>query len=219
MIHNVVLDQTVRSYVASVSLREDELAEELRTRTLDLPERTMIVPPEQGQLLGLLTGLIGARRVLEIGVFTGYSTMWMARALPADGLVVACDISREWTSIGQQYWARAGVADRVRLELGPAVETLERLLAQGEGETFDLAFVDADKEGYPRYYELALRLVRPGGLVVLDNVLWSGKVARPEVADPETDALRLVNARLRDDPRIDLSVLPVFDGLTLARKR
>lgn len=179
----------------------------------------MLVPPEQGQLLGFLVGLLSATTVLEIGVFTGYSTLAMARALPPGGRVVACDVSAEWTGIGRSFWERAGVDDRIQLELRPAVETLDALLDGGAAGTVDLAFVDADKESYSIYFERCLELLRPGGLMVLDNVLWSGKVARPDVSDPETDSLRALNSSLRNDKRIALSTLPVFDGLTLAFKR
>ncbi len=219
MIHSLVLDDEIQQYVHDVSLREDDLARELRMTTLRLSEHTMLVPPEQGQLLGFLVGLLSATTVVEVGVFTGYSTLAMARALPPGGRVIACDVSEEWTGIARSFWERAGVADRVELELRPAVETLETLLAGGAAGTVDLAFVDADKESYSRYFELCLELLRPGGLMVLDNVLWSGKVARRDVSDPETDSLRALNSALRDDKRVALSTLPVFDGITLAYKR
>jgi O-methyltransferase len=220
MIHSLVLDEEIQRYVTSVSLREDDLARELRLATLQLPDRTMLVPPEQGQLLNLLVTLLSATTVLEIGVFTGYSTLAMARALPAHGRVIACDISAEWTSVARDYWKRAGVDDRIQLELRPAEQTLDRLLAvDGLAGTVDLAFVDADKESYAVYYERCLKLLRPRGLMVLDNVLWSGKVARPGISDPETDSLRALNALLLTDDRIELSTLPVFDGLTLICKK
>jgi predicted O-methyltransferase YrrM len=219
MIHSLVLDDEIQQYVLDVSLREDDLARELRLMTLELSEHTMLVPPEQGQLLGFLVGLLSATTVIEVGVFTGYSTLAMARALPPGGRVIACDVSEEWTDIGRSFWKRAGVADRVQLELRPAVETLDALLNSGAAGTVDLAFVDADKESYSVYFERCLELLRPGGLMVLDNVLWSGKVARPEESDPETDSLRALNSALRNDKRIELSTLPVFDGITLAHKR
>jgi O-methyltransferase len=219
MIHSLVLDEEIQRYVTSVSLREDGLARELRLATLQLPDRTMLVPPEQGQLLNLLVSLLSATTVLEVGVFTGYSTLAMARALPAHGRVIACDISEEWTSVARDYWKRAGVDDRIQLELRPAEQTLDRLLADGLAGTVDLAFVDADKESYAIYYERCLKLLRPRGLMVLDNVLWSGKVARPDISDPETDSLRALNALLLSDDRVELSTLPVFDGLTLICKR
>lgn len=219
MLRSLVLDDQIQQYVLDVSLREDEIARELRMATLQLFEHEMLAPPEQGQLLGFLVGLISATTVVEVGVFTGYSTLAMARALPEHGRVIACDISAEWADIGRPFWARAGVADRIQLELRPAVETLDALLADGAAGTVDLAFVDADKESYPIYFKRCLELLRPGGLMVLDNVLWSGKVAQQDISDPETDSLRALNSALRNDERVELSMLPVFDGVTLAYKR
>lgn len=219
MLQSLVLDDEIRQYVLDVSLREDELARELRMATLELFERDMLAPPEQVQLLSFLVGLISATTVIEVGVFTGYSTLAMARALPAHGRVIACDLSSEWADIGRPFWARAGVADRIQLELRPAVDTLDALLADGAAGTVDFAFVDADKESYPVYFKRCLELLRPGGLMVLDNVLWSGMVARQEFSDPETDSLRALNSALLNDERVELSMLPVFDGLTLAYKR
>lgn len=218
MIHNLVLDDNLLHYLAAVQRPHDKLSVELRELTGQLPLHTMLVPAEQGRLLGLLVSLMQARTVLEIGVFTGYSTLCMARALPADGRVIALDISAEWTSLGERYWEKAGVRDRIQLELHPALHTLDQLLDDAAG-TVELAFIDADKENYSLYYERCLRLLRPGGLIVLDNTLWSGKVAQPDEQDPETTALRAINASVRDDDRVDAVVLPVFDGLTLARKR
>jgi predicted O-methyltransferase YrrM len=215
----LVLDEEIRQYVLDVSLREDEIARELRTATLQVFEHIMAVPPEQGQLLGFLVGLTSATTVLEVGVFTGYSTLAMARALPPGGRLIACDFSEEWVDIGRPFWERAGVADRIQLELRPAVQTLDALLADGAAGTVDFAFIDADKESYPLYYERCLELLRPGGLMVIDNVLLAGDVARPQINEPETDALRALNAALRDDERVELSMLPVFDGVTLAYKR
>lgn len=219
MLQSLMLDDEIQQYVLDVSLREDELARELRLATLQLFEHGMLTPPEQSQLLGLLVRLTNAAMVVEVGVFTGYSTLAMARALPAHGRVIACDVSAQWAEIGRPIWERAGVDDRIQLELRPAVETLDALLADGAAETVDFVFIDADKENYGSYFDRCLALLRPGGLMVLDNVLWSGKVARPEVSDPETNSLRALNSALRDDPRIELSMLPVFDGLTLAYKR
>jgi O-methyltransferase len=219
VLRSVVMDEEIRQYVQHVSLREDEIARELRSATSQLFERGMQSPPEQAQLLGFLVGLISAVTVVEVGVFTGYSTLAMARALPARGRVIACDLSAEWADIGRPFWARAGVADRIQLELRPAVDTLDALLADGAGGTVDFAFIDADKESYPTYFNRCLELLRPGGLMVLDNVLWSGAVAQQDISDPETDSLRALNSALRDDERVELSMLPVFDGLTLAYKR
>jgi O-methyltransferase len=219
MIHAVATTESLLRYVSDVSVREDDLAAELRRITLDLPLHTMLVPAEEGQLLGLLVALLQAREVIEVGVFTGYSTLCMARALAPGGRVVACDISPEWTDIARSFWQRAGVADLIDLRLAPAVDTLCELLGEGRAGTVDLIFVDADKESYHEYVELGSRLLRPGGLMVLDNVLWSGLVVDPDVHDPETDSLRALNARLRDDDRFALSMLPVFDGVTLLWKR
>ena len=169
--------------------------------------------------MALLVRLRGARKILEIGTFTGYSALVMALALPPGGRIVTCDVSREWTSVAARYWAEAGVGDRIDLRLAPALETARVLLDAGEGLTFDFAFIDADKENYLAYYEAALDLVRPGGLIVADNTLWGGSVADPAVQDADTRAIRAFNERLKDDPRIDLSLVPIGDGLTLARKR
>jgi O-methyltransferase len=219
MIHHVELSQPVLQYVRDLSLRDDDILRDLREETAKLPLSTMQIPPEQGQLMYLLARLIGARRALEIGVFTGYSTLCTARALPPGGKVVACDLNPQWIEIAHRYWKRAGVDSRIQVRLGAAVETL-RLLADEPGfEPFDFAFIDADKESYDDYYEYALRLVRPGGLIVLDNTLWSGLVADPARSDAEIESLRQINRKLRDDPRVDLSMLPFADGLTLVRKR
>ena len=209
----------IQQYVVDVSLREDPIAHELRMATMELFEHGMLAPPEEGQLLGFLVGLISAKTVVEVGTFTGYSTLAMARAVPEDGRVITCDVSSKWADIGRPFWARADVADRIRFELGPAVETLDALLADGAAGTVDFAFIDADKQNYNTYFERCLELLRPGGLLVVDNVLWSGRVARKGFSDPETDALRTLNSALRDDKRVELSMLPVFDGVTLAYKR
>jgi predicted O-methyltransferase YrrM len=178
----------------------------------------MQVSPEQGQFMALLARLMGARRCVEVGVFTGYSSLAVALALPPDGRIVACDVSEEWTSVARRYWAEAGVAHKIELRLAPALETLDSLHAAGGAGSFDLAFIDADKVNYLSYYERVLGLLRPGGLVVVDNTLWSGRVADSEVADADTIALRHFNEHLHFDERVDLSLLPVGDGLTLALK-
>ncbi len=212
-------DERLYEYLLSVSLREPDVLRRLREETARHPQAEMQIAPEQGQFMGLLARLIGARKCLEVGVFTGYSALAVALALPYDGRLVACDVSEEFTSIGRRYWREAGVEPLIRLELGPALETLDALLADGEGSTFDFAFIDADKPNYAHYVERTLALLRPGGLMAIDNVLWSGKVADPSVHDPDTDAIRALNEQLLGDDRIDLSLLPVGDGLTLARKR
>jgi caffeoyl-CoA O-methyltransferase len=169
--------------------------------------------------MGLLVRLVGARRVLEIGTFTGYSALCMALALPEDGTLITCDTSREWTDLAQRFWREAGVAEKIELRLGPALETVDELLQQGAEGTFDLVFVDADKPSYGAYYERSLRLLRAGGLVLVDNVLWSGKVADAEDRDPDTEAIRALNARLRHDPRVVFALVPIGDGLAIALKR
>ncbi len=183
----------------------------------------MQIGPEQGQFMALLVELMGARRTLEIGTFTGYSALAVALALPADGRVVACDVSEEYTDVARRYWTEAGVADKIELHLAPALGTLDRLLAPGPGGgqagCFDFAFIDADKVSYDDYYERVLLLLRPGGLAAIDNVLWKGKVVEAAPGDPDTQAIQALNAKLKHDPRVTISLLPLGDGLTLARKR
>ncbi len=216
---SIGLDDTLYGYLLDVSLREAAVLAALREETAALPEANMQIAPEQGQFMALLARLIAARQVLEIGTFTGYSALALALALPEDGRLVTCDRSREWTDIAQRYWQRAGVAGRIDLHLGPAAETLARLIDTGESGRFDLAFIDADKGGYPTYFEGCLTLLRPGGLILVDNTLWNGKVADPDHRDPDTAAIRAFNRQLHEDERIDLSLVPIADGLTLARKR
>lgn len=216
---SIGLDDTLYDYLLEVSLREDALLAELREETARLPEANMQIAPEQGQFMALVARMIGARRYLEVGTFTGYSALAVTRALPADGETVAMDISDEWTAVARRYWQRAGVAERIRLELRPARETLDELLADGQAGTFDLAFIDADKAGYVDYFERCLALLRAGGVVMLDNTLWSGRVADPQADDADTEALRAVNRHLHDHPGVDISLVPIGDGLTLARKR
>ncbi|WP_367318562.1 O-methyltransferase [Streptomyces sp. HUAS ZL42] len=215
-----MLDDEIQQYVQDVSLREDEIARELRAATTSqVFEHNMSASPEQGQLLGFLVGLMSAKTVVEVGVFTGYSTLCMARALPPGGRLIALDFNEEWADIGRPFWERAGVADRIQLELRPAVQTLDMLLADGAAGTVDFAFIDADKEGYPLYFERCLELLRPGGLMAIDNVLLTGNVARPDISDPEIDSMRALNSMLLDDERVELTMLPIFDGVTLAYKR
>jgi predicted O-methyltransferase YrrM len=217
--HSISLTDALSEYLHSVSLRESQLQRRLREETAQDPMARMQISPEQGQFMALLARLTGARRCIEVGVFTGYSSLAVALALPADGRIIACDVSEQWTSVARRYWTEAGVADRIDLRLAPALETLDALLAAGGAGTFDLAFIDADKTNYLGYYERVLELLRPGGLALIDNTLWSGRVADPEVADADTVALRHFNERLHRDERIDLSMLPVGDGLSLALKR
>lgn len=209
----------IYDYMLSVTSREHPLLARLREETARMPGSGMQIAPEQGQLMAFLVTLTGARRALEVGVFTGYSSLAVALAMPPEGRLVASDVSESWTAVARRYWEEAGVADKVSLRLGPAIETLEALLADGQAGSFDFAFIDADKENYGRYYEAALALVRPGGLIAIDNVLWGGAVADPADQDADTQAIRALNARLHHDARIDLTMLPIGDGLTLARKR
>ncbi len=216
----IELTDTLQSYIADVSLRESDLLSELREKTAALPERLMQISPEQGQFLNLLVRAVSAKRALEIGVFTGYSLVATALALPADGTVVGCDINEEWSAVALEYCERAGVADKVDMRIGDARETLAGLVAQeGAAGSFDFVFIDADKEGYEAYYEAALTLLRPGGLIVVDNVLWHGAVVDDTAQDQETRALRAFNAKLHHDKRVDLSLIPFADGLTFALKR
>ncbi len=216
--HSIALDDTLHVYLQSHSLREHPAQVGLREATRGHPGAGMQIAPEQGQFMALLVRLIGARRAIEIGTFTGYSALSVALALPEDGRLLACDISDDYTRIGRPFWQQAGVAHKIELVLAPALQTLDARLAAGEAASHDFAFIDADKTGYDAYYERCLQLLRPGGLVAIDNTLWSGAVARP-ASDADTLALQAFNAKLHHDERIDLSLLPIGDGLTLARKR
>ena len=216
---SISLTDSLYEYLLSVSLRETELLRQLRAETAAFPEARMQIAPEQGQFMALLVRLMGARRCLEVGVFTGYSSLAVALALPDDGRIVACDVSEHWTAVARRYWDAAGVSHKIDLRVAPALETLRALLADGAAGSYDFVFLDADKENYLRYYELALELLRPGGLIATDNTLWSGRVIDPANGEPSTVALRQFNERLHRDERVDLSLLPIGDGLTLARKR
>lgn len=213
------LTDDLHRYLLEVSLREPPVLARLRDETAGRGDSGMQIAPEQGQFMALLVELLGAERILEIGTFTGYSALAMALALPPQGRILTCDIDPETAAIAQRYWQEAGVAAKIELRLAPALESLDALLAEGAAERFDFAFIDADKENYGPYYEKALALLRPGGLIAVDNVLWGGRVAAPEAADADTRAIRALNAKLHEDTRISLSILPVGDGLTLARKR
>jgi predicted O-methyltransferase YrrM len=213
------LSDELAAYVVEHGTREPEVLARLREETAALPQHRMQVAPEQGAFLALLVELMGARRCVEVGTFTGYSSTAVALALPADGRLVCCDVSEEWTSVARRYWAEAGVADKVDLRIAPATETLDRLLEDGGSDSFDLAFVDADKAGYDAYYERLVRLVRPGGLIVFDNTLWGGDVLDEDADDEDTRAIQALNLKLADDERITLCLLPVADGVTLARRR
>jgi len=215
----LTIDDRLHDYVLMHNREHPELAK-LREATASHPRAAMQISPEQGALLQMLVKLLGARRTIEIGVFTGYSALATALALPDDGGILACDISDEYTQVGRPYWERAGVAGKIELVLQPAIQTLDQHLAVGEGARYDFAFIDADKSSYDAYYERCLALLRPGGLIAIDNVLWSGRVAQPaDAADADTAALQALNAKLLRDDRVDLALLPIGDGLTLARKR
>ncbi|QKQ76383.1 class I SAM-dependent methyltransferase [Nostoc sp. TCL240-02] len=216
---SIGLDDQLYNYLLSVSLREPEILLKLRQETASHHRSTMQISPEQGQFMRLLVQLIGAKKTLEVGVFTGYSSLSVALALPDDGKIIAADVSEEFTAIARRYWQEAGVAHKIDLRLAPGLETLDQLLATGQAETFDFAFIDADKENYDGYYERSLQLLRPGGLIVIDNVLWSGQVADPENQDESTQSIRALNEKLHHDERVTLSLVPIADGLTLAIKR
>ncbi len=210
----------LEAYIQDVSLREPEILTRLREETAKRPHAAMQISPEQGQFMALLVETLGARRCLEVGVFTGYSSLVVALALPQDGRLIACDVSEEFTSVARPFWAEAGVAHKIDLRIAPAVETLDRLIEGGQAGTFDFAFIDADKPNYDNYYERALKLLRPGGIVAIDNVLWGGSVIKKEKdKDPNTLAIRALNRKIKDDNRVTISLLTIGDGLTVARKR
>jgi predicted O-methyltransferase YrrM len=213
------LPDALQDYVVRVGVREPDVLRRLREETARLPQHGMQIAPEQGMLLALLVELTGARRCLEIGTFTGYSSTVVALALPADGRLVCLDVSEEWTSLARRAWDQAGVADRVELRLGPAIASLDRLLEEGGEGTFDFAFVDAAKDEYPAYYERVLRLLRPGGLVAFDNVFMGGRVADRSEDGAGVEGMRTLNEMLHDDERVSIAVVPIADGLTLVRKR
>jgi caffeoyl-CoA O-methyltransferase len=211
--------EPLAEYVRSVTLREPELLRRLREETAPHPRAQMQVSPEQGQFMSLLVRMIGARKTLEVGVFTGYSSLSVALALPADGRLVACDVSEEYTSIARRYWKEAGVDSKIDLRIAPALESLDRLIKGGEAGSFDFAFIDADKVNYWNYFERVLVLLRPGGVAGIDNVLWHGRLIDANESDPDTLALREFNRRLHTDERVWISMVTIGDGLTLALKR
>ncbi|NJP21262.1 MAG: methyltransferase domain-containing protein [Hydrococcus sp. CRU_1_1] len=214
----LTLNSQLYEYFQAISLREPKILVQLRQETAKHPMGIMQISPEQGQFMALLVQLMGAKKTLEVGVFTGYSTLTVALALPADGKVIACDIDEEYTAIARSFWQQAGVADKIELHLAPALETLDKLINQGQANTFDFAFIDADKSNYNNYYERALELVRPGGLIAIDNVLWGGKVADRNIQDNRTKNIREFNQKLHQDTRVTISLVPIGDGLTLALK-
>lgn len=216
---SILVTDAIYDYILSTSLREPEVLKQLREETSLHTHSVMQIAPEQGQFMALLVELIGAKKVLEIGVFTGYSSTSLALALPPEGRITACDISEEFTAVARNYWQQAKVADKIDLRLGPALETLDKLIAEGHSGSYDIAFIDADKANYDGYYERALLLLRTGGLLLVDNVLWNGLVVDSAVNDADTVAIRQLNQKIHTDPRVTISLLPIADGLTLALKR
>jgi len=211
------ITEQLYEYMLSVSLREPDVLRELRDETAQDENANMQISPEQGQFMGLLVKLLGARLTLDIGVYTGYSSLCIGLALPKAGRVIACDVNREWTDIARRYWQKAGVEEKIELRLAPARQTLADLLEKGT-DSFDFAFIDADKINYDMYYEYCLQLIRPGGLIAIDNVLWDGAVADDSVNDDETVAIRALNRKIHADPRVEISLVPIADGLGLVRK-
>jgi predicted O-methyltransferase YrrM len=216
---SVVLTDELQQYMVDVGVREPAILARLREETSVLPMHQMQIAPEQGAFMALLVEVMGAERCLELGTFTGYSSLAVALVLPPDGRIVCCDVSKEWTDIARRYWREAGVEDRVDLRLGPALETLDAMLAAGEANSYDFAFIDARKEEYDGYYERTLRLLRPGGLMAIDNIFQGGDVVDATDDSPDTVAVRALNEKIRRDERVSISLVPIADGLTLARKR
>jgi predicted O-methyltransferase YrrM len=214
----IAIDDTLYQYILAHSVREPAILMRLRAATRALPDARMQIGPEQGQFMAFLVKLIGARRCIEVGTFTGYSSLAVALALPADGSIVTCDVNPHTTALARQYWREAGLESRIELQLQPALQTLTQLLASGSAGTFDFAFIDADKTAYRAYYDKLFQLVRPGGLIAVDNTLWDGAVADPKRTDPNTVALRAFNDHVHADERVDMSLVPIGDGLTLVRK-
>ncbi|MBT9311274.1 class I SAM-dependent methyltransferase [Leptothoe kymatousa] len=214
------LTETLHSYLLSVSVRDSEILKQLREENAQHPRAVMQIAPEQGQLMGFLVELLGVKKALEVGVFTGYSSLVVAMALPEDGQLIACDISDDYTAMARKYWQKAGVDHKIDLRIAPALDTLDQLIATGHSNSFDFAFIDADKSNYDNYYERALQLVRTGGLIAIDNVLWSGRVANPPADhDNRTKRIHALNQKIHGDGRVAMSLLPIADGLMLARKR
>ena len=215
----ISITDSIYKYLCENSLREDEVLSSLRAYTYRMQQRNMQISPEQGQFMQLLIKLMGAKNTIEIGVFTGYSSLCVALALPLDGKIIACDISTKYTDIAEKYWKDANVRDKIDLRIGPALDTLQKLIDKGLSNTFDFSFIDADKINYDNYYELSLKLLRPGGLIAIDNVLWSGDVVDERINDIDTESIRSLNKKIYLDKRVDISILPIGDGLTLALKK
>jgi predicted O-methyltransferase YrrM len=216
---SIQITEQLYDYMIANSVREPKILAELRAETSKLPMAMMQIGPEQGQFMALLVRLIGAKNIVEVGTFTGYSSLAMALALGKDARITCCDISEEFTAVARKYWAKAGVADRIELKLGPAADSLQAMLNEGAKGKMDFAFIDADKTNYETYYDLVLQMLRPGGLLAIDNVLWGGDVANPKKKDEDTEAIRRINKKVHADERVDVSLVPIGDGLTLARKR
>jgi predicted O-methyltransferase YrrM len=217
---SIGLSNPLYQYLVANSVREPEILARLRAETANHPLMNMQISPEQGQLMGLLVQLTGAKKCLEVGVFTGYSSLVVALNLPDNGQIIACDVSDEFTSIARRYWQEAGVSNKINLQIAPALETLDRLISQGESGTFDFAFIDADKHNYAAYYDRCFQLVRQGGLILVDNVLWYGRVADPAMnQDSRTQAIKQINQQIYHDDRVQISLIPIGDGLTIARKK
>ena len=219
MSDDLLFTHEVLTYLRRVTVREPDVARRLREETAAQYDAGMQISPDQGQFMALLIHLLDARKTLEVGVFTGYSSLAVALALPEDGRIIACDVSEEWTAVAKRYWREAGVEHKIDLRLRPALQSLDDLIALGQAGSFDFAFIDADKEDYSQYYERCLALIRPGGLIAVDNVLWSGKVTDDSFNDADTRAIRAFNAQIKNDQRVWLSMLPIRDGLTLACKK
>ena len=215
----IAITESIYQYLCDHSLREDPILKDLRDHTYDMEERAMQIAPEQGQFMQMLVKLIGAKNTIEVGVFTGYSSLAIALALPEDGRIVACDVNPQYTSVAEKFWGSAGVREKIDLRIGPAKNTLLELINACLTGTFDFAFIDADKINYDHYYELCLQLIRPGGLITVDNVLWGGAVSDDAINDVDTNSIRALNDKLHQDERIELSLVPIGDGLTLAMKR
>lgn len=214
----IILDEKLREYLLNVSVKESEILRELREETAQMEYSAMQISPEQGAFMSFLVELIQAKRTLEIGVFTGYSALVVAMALPEDGIVTACDVSEEWANVGMKYWKKAQVEDKINLRIAPALKTLDQLLSEGKQGTYDFAFIDADKIEYQGYFDKSLELLRIGGLIAIDNVLWGGSVIDDSIQDSSTKAIRKFNKKLYQDERVSISMVPIGDGLTLARK-
>ena len=214
----IILDKKLREYLLNISVKESEILRELREETAQMEYSAMQISPEQGTFMSFLVELIQAKRTLEIGVFTGYSALVVAMALSEDGIVTACDVSEEWANVGMKYWKKAQVEDKIDLRIAPALKTLDQLLSEGKQGTYDFSFIDADKIEYQGYFDKSLELLRIGGLIAIDNVLWGGSVIDDSIQDSSTRAIREFNENLSSDPRVSISMVPIGDGLTLACK-